>query len=57
MNEDSIVADIRQRRQEHAARYGNDLAAICAALREQELKSARQLVNRPAKRVFSKTGS
>jgi hypothetical protein len=57
MNEDPIVAEIRRRRQEHAARYGNDLAAICAALREQEAKSSRKVVNRPPKKLFPKTGS
>jgi hypothetical protein len=57
MNEDPIVAEIRNRRKEHAARYGNDLAAICAALREQEAKSSRPVVNRPAKRFLPKTGS
>jgi hypothetical protein len=57
VNEDPIVAEIRNRRMEHAARYGNDLAAICAALREQEAKSSRPVVNRPPKRFLPKTGS
>lgn len=57
MNEDPIVAEIRRRRKEHAARYGNDLAAICAALREQEGKSSRKVVNRPAKKFLPRTGS
>jgi hypothetical protein len=57
MNEDPIVAELRRRRQEHAAQYDNDLVAICRAIKEQEEKSSRKVVNRPAKRLMPKTGS
>jgi len=57
MNDDPIVEEIRRRRQEHAARYGNDLAAICRALIEQEAKSIRKVINRAPKRLLPKTGS
>ncbi len=46
MIEDPIVEEMRRHRQEHAARYGNELAAICEALREREAQSKRQIVNR-----------
>ena len=58
MNDDPVVEEIRQqRRQAHAAQYGNDLAAICRALKEVEAKSSRKVVNRPPKRTLPKTGS
>lgn len=45
MIEDPIVAEIRHFRSEHAARYGNDLKKICAALKEREKKSKKQFIN------------
>lgn len=57
MTEDPIVEEMRRYRREHAARYGNDLAAICNALREREAKSKRKVVDRPPRMLLPKTGS
>ena len=45
MIEDTIVEEIRKYRAEHAAHYGNNLNKICEALREQEKKSHKTIVN------------
>lgn len=45
MFDDPIVEEIRRYRQEHAAKYGNDIHRICEALREQQKKSKRKVVN------------
>lgn len=57
MNDDPIVQEIRRRRQAHAARYNNDIGAICRALKEQEAKSSRPVISRAPKRLLPKTGS
>ena len=57
MNEDPIVAEIRQYRSEHAKKYNNDLNLICQALREAEAKSERKIVHRKPRLLFLKTGS
>jgi len=46
MNEDPIVAEIRKFREEHAARYDQDLKRIVAALQEFEAASGRKVVHR-----------
>ncbi len=46
MKDDPIVEEIRRVRSAHAARYGNDLDRIFAAIKESEKKSAAKLVNR-----------
>ncbi len=46
MKDDPIVEEIRRVRSAHAARYGNDLDRIFAAIKEEEKKSAGKLVNR-----------
>jgi hypothetical protein len=51
MKEDPIVTEVRQARQEHAARYDYDLRAIYAALKEQEKLSPLAKASFPAKRV------
>ena len=45
MNDD-IVGEMRAYRSAHAAKYGFDIAKICAALREQEQHSAAEVVSR-----------
>ncbi|MEI8207413.1 MAG: hypothetical protein WCG03_11090 [Kiritimatiellales bacterium] len=45
MFDDPIVEEIRRYRREHAAKYGNDIHRICEALREQQKKSKRKVVN------------
>ncbi len=44
---DEIVAEVRRARHEHAAKFDNDLAAICADLREMTRKSGRKVVSFP----------
>ena len=44
MWEDPIVEETRKARQEHAARFNYDLAAICRDLKEQEAQGGRSVV-------------
>ena len=43
---DEIVDEIRAYCTAHAAKYGFDIAKICAALRKQEQHSAAEVVSR-----------
>jgi hypothetical protein len=54
MKEDPIVAEIRQYRTEHAAKYGYDIGRICEALREEEAKSDHQIVYRKPRPLLPK---
>lgn len=54
MMNDPIVEEVRRHRQAFAARYNNDLAAMCEALKARELSSNRVVVNRPARRIAPK---
>ena len=56
MIDDPIVEEIRRYRNEHAARYGNDIHRICEALREKERKSGRKYVNRGPRMLSEKQG-
>ncbi len=40
MMDDPIVEEVRKHRQAHAAKYNNDLKAICAALKIREQQSS-----------------
>ena len=51
MWEDPIVAEIRQIREEYAARFNYDLWAMYEDLKEQERKSGRQFVSYPPRRI------
>ena len=57
MVNDPIVEEVRRLRQAHAARYNNDLAAICEALKARERSSSRVVVNRPARRIAPKVAT
>lgn len=57
MIDDPIVEEIRRYRQEHAAKYDNDLEKICAALRAQQAKSGKTVVSRGPRPILQKTGS
>ena len=46
MKDDPVVDEICRVRSAHAARYGNDLDRIFAAIKESEKKCAAKLVNR-----------
>jgi hypothetical protein len=57
MIQDQIVQEIRKYRKEHAEKYGNDLNKIFNALKKQEKKSKRKLINLDPKLILAKTGS
>jgi len=57
MMKDPIVEEVRRFREEHAARYGNDLKEIVKALREKENRSGHVQLNPGPKRLLEKTGS
>ena len=48
---DPIVEEIRKYREQYAARFNYDLAAICKDLRERQTTCGREVVSRPRKRV------
>jgi hypothetical protein len=55
MFEDPIVEEVRRFRQEHAAKYGNDIHRIFEALREQQKKSTRKVVNFGPRKLSERT--
>ncbi|MCF6300082.1 MAG: hypothetical protein L3J52_03030 [Proteobacteria bacterium] len=46
MKDDPIVEEIRKYRQEHATQYDNDLDKIFLAIKKNEKKFCRKLINR-----------
>jgi hypothetical protein len=48
---DPIVEEIRQYRQEYAARFNHDLKAICRDLRQRQAEGDRKVVSLPPRRV------
>ncbi len=48
---DPVVEEIRKYRDQYAARFNYDLAAICKDLREREATCGREVVSRPPKRI------
>lgn len=52
---DPIVEEIRRYRKEHAAKYGNNLKRIVEALREEEKKSKRIVLNPGPKMLLKNT--
>lgn len=57
MHPDPIVEEIRRIRQQHAAKYGNDLDRIVEALREKERLSTRPVLNPGPRRIPVKHAS
>ena len=57
MKADPIVEEIRKIRKMHAAKFNNDLKAICADLKEKEKKCGHPVVSLPPKRRLKATGS
>jgi len=57
MLNDPIVEEVRKNGQTFAARFNNDLAAICKALKDKERLSGRMVVNRAPRRLVPKTTS
>lgn len=54
MMDDPIVEEVRKHRQAHAAKYNNDLKAICEALKIREQQSSRKVVNRAPRLLLKK---
>ena len=54
MQTDPIVEEVRKNGLAFAARFNNDLAAICKALRDKERTSGRVAVNRAPRRLVPK---
>ena len=54
MKSDPIVDEIRAIRKAHAAKFNNDLNAICADLKKQEKNSGHPVVSLPPKRLQGK---
>ena len=54
MIEDPIVEEVRKYRQEHAAKYGNNLERIIEAFRKKEYESKHKLLNPGPKLIFNK---
>ena len=50
MQDDPVVEELRKIALAFAARFNNDLAAICKALRDKERTSGRVIVNRAPRR-------
>jgi hypothetical protein len=48
---DPILAEIRQTRDAYAARFGGDIKAMLADLRQRQQQGNRAVVSRPAKRI------
>ena len=57
MLSDPIVEEVRKNGQAFAARFNDDLAAICKALRDKERLSGRMVVIRPPRRLVPKAAS
>ena len=57
MQKDPIVEEIRKIRKEHAAKFNNDLEAICADLKKKEKDCGHPVVSLPPKRYLNATGS
>ena len=57
MKDDPIVEEIRRVRSAHAAKYGNDLDRIFAAIKEEEKKFTARLVDRESTMQRSKAHS
>lgn len=55
MLNDAIVEEVRRNGQAFAARFNNDLAAICKALNDKERSSGRMVVNRTPRRLTPET--
>ena len=48
---DPIVEEIRKYREQYAAKFNYDLAAICKDLRERQATCGREVVSRAPRRV------
>lgn len=56
MWKDPIVEEVRRLREEYAARFNHDLAAICRDLRERQQKGGRTVVSLMPKQTVKSVG-
>ncbi len=56
MNDDLIVQEVRQARDEYAKKFNYDLDAICKDLQEKQDQPGRQVVSFPPKRLAKPLG-
>lgn len=54
---DPIVEEVRKARETHAAKFGYNLSAICADLKQKEKSAGHPVVSRQPKLRLRKTGS
>lgn len=54
---DPIVEEVRKARETHAAKFGYNLSAICADLKQKEKSVGHPVVSRQPKLRLRKTGS
>ncbi len=57
MKSDAIVEEVRKVREAHAAKFNNNLSAICADLKKKEKDSGHPVVSRQPKLRLKPTGS
>lgn len=57
MQIDPLVEAMRQNGQAFTARYGNDLAKVCAALKEKEQHLNRQVINHQVQQASQSVAS
>ncbi len=57
MQKSTIVEEIRNIREAHAAKFNYDLKAICVDLKKKEKECGHPVVSLPAKRRLKATGS
>lgn len=56
MNDDRILSELRQSREEHAKKYNYDLKAIVEDLKKTELEHIERVVSKEPKWLLRKTG-
>lgn len=54
---DPIVEEIRKAREDHAAKFGHDLTAICADVKRIERECGHKIVSLPPKLLLAKASS
>jgi DUF438 domain-containing protein len=57
MKSDPIVEEVRKVREAHAAKFNNNLSAICADLKKKEKDCGHPVVSRQPKSRLKPTGS
>jgi len=56
MRRDTIVEEVRKKREDHASKFNFDLKKICRDLKEKEKKYGNRVVSLPPKYYLKETG-